>query len=231
MKFFDHRIIDINFDSEDVFILKVKPLRGRVLNFKPGQYTRIIIPDHPKTREHFFSFASSPENKSYLEFCIRIYGNWTKALSQLKKGKIIKISSPMGSFIWKNGIRNAVFIVGGIGISPFMSMLRYIVKKNSIEKITLLYGNRTQQTISYKKELEEISKKITLKIIHIFSEEKEKLYIPAYHGFITKKIIEKEIDFSAKPVIFITGPQVFIEKMLPVLGKIADKEKIKFELK
>src|SRR3990167_4293134 len=168
MKFFDHRIIDINFDSEDVFILKVKPLRGRVLNFKPGQYTRIIIPDHPKTREH---------------------------------------------------------------ISPFMSMLRYIVKKNSIEKITLLYGNRTQQTISYKKELEEISKKITLKIIHIFSEEKEKLYIPAYHGFITKKIIEKEIDFSAKPVIFITGPQVFIEKMLPVLGKIADKEKIKFELK
>jgi ferredoxin-NADP reductase len=219
--FNDYIITNKYQEVEDTFIFNVKPKDGEIFDFSPGQYTFIKNPLYEKPdEEHPFSIASSPRNKEYLEFCIKVYGNWTKALSTLQSGDTLQIAEPRGNFIWENTIQHPVFLLGGIGISPIMSMLRTLAPdaRDSLQNVTMLYGNRTPETIAYKKELTELQSILpNFKIVDIFSHLPENHSWNGYRGFITQEIIKNEVDFNTKPIFFIIGPPVFIEKMIKLL--------------
>ncbi len=218
--FKDYIITKIQPDTIDTFILQVKPITTSFVPFIPGQYCKMKNPTYTNPQEeHIFSIASSPTNHHYLEFYIRIYGMWTKTLSKAKVGDTLSIAYPFGKFLFDEKTdRNAVFLVGGVGISPIMSMLRYIYEKVFQGNFILLYGNRTPETIGYKQELGFLAQKIQkLYIVDIFSDLSPTDPWQGYRGFITKEIIEKEINFSLKPTFFIIGPPVFIEKMETIL--------------
>lgn len=188
-------------------------------HFKPGQYVLLKNP-HSKTpdEEHPFSIASSPEN-STLEFCIKTCGDWTKELGNINPGDMLEVSDPQGDCLWDENIQNVVFLIGGIGISPVMAMLRSIAKQQSKPlSVVLLYGNRTPQTIVYKNELEKLKQALPmLRIVHIFSE----LSLPpdskSYIGFITRDIIEQSVTLANKPTFFVIGPPIFLTKMTKIL--------------
>lgn len=182
--------------------------------------------------EHPFSIASSPQTKDYLEFCIRAYGDWTEELMRSTIGDTLQISDPHGNFTWDNTIQNALFLAGGIGISPIMSMLRFITHTSLTPQITLLYGNRTPETVMYKKEIEEIfSSHPDWHLVHIYSHLPDDHPWTGYRGFITHEILEREGGLSAKPTVFIIGPPIFIEKMQHELEQFSvSEDHIKTEL-
>ncbi len=135
----------------DTYILRAKPVSGSILSFIAGQFCGIRQENEDsKTKAHFFSIASSPTNKKYIEFCFKIYGNWTKRLSQTPVNSTLALSGPYGKFTWEKTFQTAIFLAGGVGITPFMSMLRFIKETNQTPSITLLYGNGTEQHILYK---------------------------------------------------------------------------------
>ncbi len=220
MDFSDFIISDFKKDSEEVYIYQLKKKdSSSVFDFLPGQFCRIKNPAYIKPEEtHLFSVSSSPSNKNYIEICLKVYGFWTQTFSQKKVGDIIKISGPYGNFVWDNTIPNAVFLAGGIGISPMISMLRYLKEEKLNPHITLLYGSRTKDSIAYKDELDNLridSK--NLHIIHILSHLKPEDPWPGYRGFITKEIFQKEVDFSLNPIFFICGPPIFVKLMNQIL--------------
>src|SRR5256885_1407486 len=98
--FTDFIIIENKYDTGDTFILRAKPKDAiPITPFQPGQYVKIKNPKSDKPdEEHIFSIASSPNTKDYLEFYIRVYGDWTKKLSEAQVGDIIQIEHPFGSF-------------------------------------------------------------------------------------------------------------------------------------
>ena len=146
MEYTSFEIRAISFVTPDTFILQVNQKNPRY-EYSSGQYCYIqnpqaLTPDESRP----FSIASSPVMSAYVEFCVKIYGEWTRQLSQLKPGEHVLLSAP------QNDTRLVedpyiVFLVGGVGIAPVMSMLRYVVHTGINKNITFIYGNKTEKDI------------------------------------------------------------------------------------
>lgn len=224
MNYHSYRLLSKSQTAEDTFIYRFSPDSTSPLLFKPGQYVFITNPQSENPLEpHPFSIASSPLQTDYLEFCIKTYGDWTKELEQSKEGQTFLLSDPQGNFTWDSSILHTVFLLGGIGISPIISMLRFMLDmKLHPKSLIMMYGNRTPDTVAYRKELEEIQNLLPmLKIVDIYSHLPDNHPWTGYKGFITQEIIEKEVNLTLKPTFFYIGPPIFIEKMDSLLDQLS----------
>lgn len=221
MEYKEYLLQSISRETDESSIFRLVPADGTLLSFSPGQYVTIKNPQFNLDEEHAFSIASSPLTKDYLEFCIRFSGNWTNQLKELQKNQKLLISSAKGSLILDESLSNIVFLIGGLGISPIMSMLRTYEKIKSQATLKLIYGNRTPELVAYKSELEKLEKSLKdFTIVHVFSDLKEGTLWNGYKGFITTEIIQKEVDLAKKTTFVLVGPTVFINKMTFSLEEI-----------
>lgn len=210
--------------SEDSSILTLVSRVDKTLSFISGQYVSVRSPSFTNPHEaHPFSLASSENTKDSLELFIRSYGNFTKHLLSLSIGETLEAAGPFGKFTWnKKTDRNSVFLVGGVGITPIISILRMLSENDYRGNYCIIYGNRSEGTVGYKEELEKICKKLTsCSIVHVFSETAVSGIKHCYTGFITKEILEKEVNFLLNPTFFISGPPIFIQKMNTLLSSFS----------
>jgi ferredoxin-NADP reductase len=231
MQFSDYTIQALTQLVPEIFQLILKPNVGAVPAFKSGQFVGVTNPAYLRPQElHYFSVVSGSQTTDHLELCFRVYGNWTKSVSQKKAGDILLVSNPTGNFTLDESVSAAVFLAGGVGIVPFMSMLRS--EQSKMKKIILIYGSRTSETIIYKNELNELQKQLPeLKIVHVLSEENADSPWQGYRGFVSGDILQKEVDLSTKVTFFLCGPPVFVSHMQTVLSVLQiPKERIKQEL-
>jgi ferredoxin-NADP reductase len=142
--------------TNNILSLKVRAQNPKdIFEFKPGQYVSLSFNKNGRPSPmRCFSIASSSSGKGTLEFGIRVAGTFTKELSKLKPGDEISIMGPFGSLVC-NPKKNddIVLIAGGIGITPFLSMIKSSLVDNWQNKITLLYGARSWKETAYKSEL------------------------------------------------------------------------------
>jgi ferredoxin-NADP reductase len=115
--------------------------------FKAGQYIDLTLlssrPGSSNGLTHTFSIASSPSDAEILVTTRMRSTVFKQALSLLPLGSKVKIEGPMGSFsLHNNTSRPAVFLAGGIGIAPFLSMLSYATRQKQHHPIILFYANR-----------------------------------------------------------------------------------------
>lgn len=233
MQFFEFIITDRQFEVDETYIVKLNPKEGAIpFKFNPGNYVFLKNPKYLPDEPHPFSIASSPINDRQLEFCIKVYGDWTEEFMNHDIGDTILVSEPQGNFVWNNGDFYAVFLLGGIGISPIMSMLRYIYGTDQSPKITMIYGNRTPETIAYTNELKELENKMPkFNIVHVFSDIDNDHPWKGYRGFLTGEIVNKEVDLDKSPTFYTIGPPIFIDKMVQALEALnVPIEKIKTEI-
>lgn len=145
-------------------LLLVFDLLGKKIDFKPGQffYLNLINPPYTdeKGNERHFSIVNSPNEKGILKMATRITDSaFKKSLSELPIGTEVKIGPISGNFVFpKRLISPIVFIAGGIGITPFMSMLQYVKENRFDYKISLLYSNRNKESTAFFDEIEVIRK-------------------------------------------------------------------------
>lgn len=228
-------IIDsIKKDPADFYRLTLIPQdKDEVFSFLPGQFARIRIPslDKPNTGRQF-SIASSPNTHDHLDFGLKVYGPWTDVLTKQPVGTILEVTGPMGRFVWNDSIEYAVFLSGGIGITPFLSMLHAMEETNYQGEVKIIYGNRTLETIAYNNELDAIAQKLKhASIVHVLSDLNEKNQWKGYRGFVTEEILNHEVDFSRKPTFFLCGPPIFVTLMNTLLKKMnVSLSQIKMEL-
>tara|TARA_R110002049_G_scaffold6484_2_gene40703 strand:+ start:9063 stop:10574 length:1512 start_codon:yes stop_codon:yes gene_type:complete len=141
----------------------------------PGQFHFIKFTDckYLKNEEHPFTISSSPSQKSHLASMIKASGDFTGQIHQLQEGDKVKIVGPFGkmSYVEKSHSGSIVFIAGGIGITPFASMLSYMADMSHQREVTLFYFNATESDIAFREELNHISENtsLKLKVIHILS--------------------------------------------------------------
>src|SRR5665213_1716250 len=103
----------------------------RTLSYEPGQYAAIsFMHNNRPTPARCFSITSSPTEQGLLQFGIRVHGNFTKtAMQSLIPGSKVIIEGPFGNFVFNaERDRSALMLAGGIGITPFISMLRYAAR-------------------------------------------------------------------------------------------------------
>ncbi len=155
-----YHVIDNQSEAKDVRTLTIAPQQGEVFAYKPGQFALISVVNGRVQREsHPFTIASSPSRPGSVSFSIKASGDFTSQLDQVAVGDEVRIDGPYGVFSHLNhpDENELVFISGGIGVTPFLSMLRYLRDKDPQRKVTLLWGARTQEDLVRGEELDTIA--------------------------------------------------------------------------
>lgn len=231
MKEYKYRIKKAEKPTDDVVILELEDKSGKpVFNFKSGQYVLVSYKNDSgkMTDKHAFSIASPPSEKRHIRLGIKILGNFTQGISKLEEGAEIFVSGPFGDFIFDaEKHKDAVFLAGGIGITPFISALREATEKRLPNRLSLIYSNRTvKSTIFFReiKELEEQNKNIST----LFSITEEKI-TPNIEGVvnerINKQIISKCVGEVSGKTFFLCGPLKFMESAKSHLTSLGVMEK------
>lgn len=223
-KFF---VENIKWETEDTFTLCIKPIKK--IKFKPGQFCFLRLNKNKLHARHPFTIASSPED-NLLSFTIKNTGRFTQTASKLKKGEEILIDGPFGTFVEKNHKKDLVFIAGGVGVTPFISMINDHLSKDTKQNILLLYCSKTQKDIIFKKELD-LTNKSWLKVIHILSQENDQKSNDNFeYGYITKEILQKYVKDLNNSNYYICGPKKMKDLVLMILTNLrVNKKNIYFE--
>jgi ferredoxin-NADP reductase len=190
--------------------------------FKPGQATEVSINKSGwQNEKRPFTFTSVPNN-DYLEFTIKTYPahhGVTHQLLQLKKGDELLLHEVFGAIEYKGA---GVFIAGGAGVTPFISILRSLYITNKLDGNKLIFANKTKADIILDGELHGI---LGDHFINILSEEKRKEYAS---GVITEDFIQAN-RLGLNEFFYVCGPPPMmkvIESQLKHLG-VSDKNVIK----
>jgi predicted ferric reductase len=217
-----YNVNDIIQESHDTYSLRFE---GKRIKHNPGQFMLLnLIRDGNVSEKHPFTISSSP-TWDYHTVSIKSIGDFTSTIKETQKGDKAFIDAPYGVFSYVNydNDKDLVFIVGGIGITPFMSMLRYMSDKSIDIKVTVIWGNKTEKDIIFKDELDDIKNKLTgLEIIHVISEQDN---WTGEKGFIDKEKLEKYIKNFHNKEFLICGPPIMMDKITDTLLNMDVKNK------
>jgi len=191
--------------------------------FLPGQATDLSLNEEGwKENKHPFTFTCLPAD-DYLEFTIKIYTNpegLTHRLDTVQPGDEFEISSAWGAIEYKG---EGVFIAGGAGVTPFISIFRYLKQQDKIGNNVLIFSNKTEADIILK---DEFAAMLGKNFINVITGEPGTQY---YSKRIDKKFLEENIkDFSRH--FYVCGPDEFTKSILDALKELgADAETLVFE--
>jgi ferredoxin-NADP reductase len=137
-------------------------LLGEEMDFTPGQYFHVTLPnlgyeDDKGLRRHI-TVVTSPNEKGVLGFATRMRDSaFKRTLRELPVGSEVDVEPPKGSFaLPEDPSQPLVFVAGGIGITVFRSMLRYIHEEQLPYHMTLIYSNRDRESTAFLDELREL---------------------------------------------------------------------------
>jgi predicted ferric reductase len=193
-KFYEYKLDDIR-KSGSIYEIVLSPI-GDKLNFVPGQYAFIKQDSKGLLGEsHPFSMSSSPDD-SKLKFGIKALGDFTATLEGAEIGSTFKIDGPYGTFSNKV-VKNSrqIWIAGGIGVTPFMSMAK---STDGTQQIDLYYALKTKQDAFYLAELEAIDKQNSNFNLITYIEDKD--------GFLSADIIFEKSKNLDDANFMICGP-------------------------
>jgi len=208
-------------------------LPEKKINFIPGQFLQLIFdPDNPGNKElnKYLSFSCSPAC-DYIEVTKRLSeSKFSQALKGLKPLDEIVINAPLGACVFKEEYKKIAFLIGGIGITPVISIIEHIADKKIDTDICLVYSNRAEEEIAFKQELDSWrSQSNNLKVTYIVTDyqPKDKTCI---FGRIDKELIKAQICDLEERVLFIFGPPKMVEAIETVsLEAGAKRENLRIE--
>ena len=140
------------------FIFNVPELEK--LHFKAGQFVSFTEMIGGKKITRPYSIASLPDGNQF-ELCLNLVkeGIFSPWLFDLKPGDSVQMSAPLGFFVVRNPIQEALFIAAGTGIAPFRAMVRDYLSHPQAHQLTLLFGVRYENSIYYRNEFDDLARK------------------------------------------------------------------------
>ena len=205
------KILSIDPVTHDVKRFRIEKPDG--YSFIPGQATEVSV-NTPELKDEKRPFTFTCLNSEpYLEFTIKIYPSHngiTNELGKLNPGAELIIRDVWGAISYKG---KGVFIAGGAGITPFLSIFRDLRTKNEIPGNTLIFANKTKADIILESELSEM---LGNAFINILSDEKADNY---YFGVISEDFLKNHLgDLNRK--FYVCGPPPMMDAILKQLANL-----------
>jgi predicted ferric reductase len=235
---FPYMVNEVIAERGGVYTLTLIPKKGKAMKFQAGQFAWITSGQTPfSDAEHPFTIASSAEKPHSLSFSIKELGDFTGTIKNLRKGQLVYVDGPFGAFSYERHphAEGYLFIAGGIGITPMMSMLRTLADRRDTRRLVLLYANKTWEGITFREELDALQEKLNLKVTHVLEAPPDDW--TGEKGFINARIVREHLPPAREPntwEVFLCGPPPMmnaIEKAMPAAGVgIGDYHLEKFDL-
>lgn len=201
-----------------------------------GQNIDLVLPNPPETdaegNKRTFSLVSSPDEET-LTIATRMRDTaFKRVLRDLPDGSLVEISDAMGSFtLHKNEAKPAVFLMGGIGITPVLSMIKDATKRKLPHKLFLFYSNRRPEDTAFLTELQALEKENpNFKLIATMTEmQKSSQSWDGETGFINAPMIKKYVP-AGEAIYYLSGPPAMVKAMRELLTAMhVDEDGIKTE--
>ena len=194
--------------------------------FKAGEAVYVTLPSLNKAdgkgRMRTFSIASAPDDPD-LVIATRLTESALKhSLASLPFGSAIEIEGPYGDLtLHGDAARPAVFLAGGIGITPFRSMIRHAAKHMPTRDMYLFYSNRSAETAAFLSELEQTARdNPSFKLVVTMTDAAD---WQGERGVVTHEMIERYVGDIAIPTFYLAGPPAMVAAMATLLAKAGVK--------
>jgi NAD(P)H-flavin reductase/ferredoxin len=137
-------IADLTPTIRGVTLRLVNPPRMR---FSAGQFVNVEVPGTDNVRA--FSMANAPSANSEIELIVRLFpgGQFSEYLKHAEKGKLVRVSGPVGSLRMRLSYRKVLMVAGGSGMAPLLSMLTELAQKKDRRPVTVIFGARTREEL------------------------------------------------------------------------------------
>lgn len=195
-------------------------------DFLPGQFLQVQVePETGKPARRSYTIASSPTQRAFVEITVKRedQGVVSKFLKEkLTVGDLLQVSGPFGSFTFTGTDADSiVLIAGGVGITPIMSVLRYLTDKAWPGEIFVLYGARSTEEFVFREEIERLEKRhANLHVLATMQRAPGTVWLGP-EGPLTKDLVAAAVPEIAKRRIHLCGPppmMAAVKKMLLELG-------------
>jgi predicted ferric reductase len=200
-------------------------LEGDDENFKKrqaGQWLLLrILRNNEWSEAHPFTISCAPEDDT-LRLTIKKAGTFTSAIPDLRPGTPVRCEGPFGVFCKDiDQDEHIVMIAGGVGITPFLSVLRHFRNMRAKNQVKLFWTNKTGDDVFAAEELQEMTEELDLFVMHTLSREKEVdkyfrgdfAHVHYVYGYVTRDLVQKQIDLS-NASFYLCGPPKMQEFVL-----------------
>jgi predicted ferric reductase len=220
-----YQVVQVRPERNKAWTVVVRPKGHAGMRFMPGQFAWLTAWSSPfSEREHPFSFSSSSEQGGELSFTVKELGDFTRRVKELQPGMQVYLDGPFGAFSVDRHphAQGFVFIAGGVGITPIMSMLRSLADRGETRRLLLIYANKDWENVIYREELEQLSQRLDLQVVHVLEKAPEGWQGEV--GFVNRDILERYLPANLprnNQEIFICGPEPMmnaVEKQLVEMG-------------
>ncbi|QKG53335.1 ferredoxin--NADP reductase [Hymenobacter sp. BRD67] len=216
-------VVALTQETPDTVTIHLQRPDGQAVPSKPGQFLTLLVPCGPagsRPERRAYSLSSTPAEAPRLSVTVkRVVGGLVSnfLLDNVKVGQQYEVMPPLGSFVVQpspKAARSLVLIGAGSGITPLMSMLKAILATEPQSHVLLIYGNRNEETVIFKKQLAELEagSRGRLQVEHVYS---QPLGPPAAHqhtGRLNRttilRVLEQRHQFPAPQAeYYICGPE------------------------
>ncbi len=199
---------EIRPERGDTWTLVLRPKNhAGGMRFLPGQFAWLTLWHSPfALKEHPFSIASSAATPERLSFAIKELGDFTRRLRDVRPGQTAYLDGPHGAFsIDRVACRRPVFIAGGIGIAPIMSMLRTLADRDDRRPLLLIYAYNTLERLTFREEIESLAARLNLRLTLVLQNPPPDWQ--GERGFITEELLERHLPSQPEHChYFVCGP-------------------------
>jgi predicted ferric reductase len=216
-----YRVDQVRPEKGNVYSLILKPDGHKGLEFKPGQFVWLTIWSSPfSMKEHPFSFSSSAMVDGSYELAIKELGDFTTKVKTIKPGTKAYLDGPYGVFSMDyHPAPGYVFLAGGIGIGPIMSMLRTAKDRRDMRPLVLVYGSKNWEELAFQEEIDQLKEFLNLKVVYVLEDPPEEW--EGETGFVTSDLLARHLPNNRFELeYFICGPEPMIDAVENAMVKL-----------
>jgi len=204
-----YRVLGLREERGDAYTLHIEPDGHEGLRFRAGQFGWLTLRDTPFTlQQHPYSFSSSEEAAPRrLEFTVKVEGDFSASVREVEPGQRAFIEGPYGCFVADpDPSRGCVMIVGGVGVTPCMSMLRTFADREAKRDLHLIYANVSLEEVIFFDELRRLEQRLRLTVTHVLEEPPDDW--DGETGLVDAELLERHTPRDrAEYDTFICGPE------------------------
>lgn len=199
----------------------------RRFSYRPGQYVELTLPHtsvDARGVRRYITIASSP-TEELLHFGVRFYepsSTFKRTLQEAGEDLFLSAGQLGGDFVMpKDPHVKLAFIAGGIGVTPFRSMVKYLTDTGDSRSVKLIYGERTVADIAYSEVFEEARHKIGIDTTYVITDPKGATSPYLEPGRIDVELIRTRIPDFAERHFYVSGPQPMVKEIRSMLRELA----------
>ena len=206
------RLTAVREERGDAWTLALEPQGHAGMRFRAGQFAWLTLNDTPFTlQQHPYSFSSSSDDApDRVEFTVKVEGDFSASVRDAKPGRLAFLEGPFGHFLPSPDPRvGCVMIVGGVGVTPCMSMLRTFADREDGRNLNMIYANVALADVIFFEELQRVQERLHFRVTHVLEEPPEGW--EGEEGLITRDLLERHLptDWDAYEY-FICGPEAMM---------------------